>query len=229
MALLETKVLQVENDQETITDTSNLMGSFGWTVLSVQVTHSQNTKTYGMTDINTVETTTINYATMTMQRDKHMPNYAEIARLEDEYNQAEQAVRGLAAETRTLEAKQYNSKYTPLLIVLALLVFYRGVVDVLTATLGVGITSVLVFLVDAFFVVTLGYSAVHFFLTKYAKNEELRQRIEKMPKTVFGFLNRDGKSKKEIRSERLEEVERLRGENVRRMAEARQQAESLLA
>ena len=81
MSLLETKVLQVENDQEAITNMSNVMGSFGWTVLSVQVTHSQNSKDLG----DRVQTTTINYATMTLQRDKHMPNYAEIVRLEDEY------------------------------------------------------------------------------------------------------------------------------------------------
>lgn len=63
---------------------------FGWTVLSVQITHSQDTKTYtsGLLDYysgdKTVETTTINYATITYQRDKAMPNYTRIAALQEE-------------------------------------------------------------------------------------------------------------------------------------------------
>ena len=225
MALLETKVLQVENDQETITNMSNLMGSFGWTVLSVQVTHSQNSKDLG----DRVQTTTLNYATMTLQRDKHMPNYAEIVRLENEYHQCADTERGLAKEIRKLEVQQHNSKYTPLLIVFVVFVLYRSVVNAVASAFGAGVADVFVFLCDALFVIVIGYSVLHFILAKYAKNEELRQRVAKLPKTVFGFLNRGRKSNKETRSERLEEAERLHEESIRRMAEVRQQAESLIA
>ncbi len=92
MALLETRILQTANDPGTINDLNNEMSCFGWSVLSVQVTHTQNTKTYtkGLdmllgTGINTVETTTIEYATITYQRDRKMDNYAQIAAYEQQY------------------------------------------------------------------------------------------------------------------------------------------------
>ncbi len=101
MALLETKIIQVKNDPSSINQSNEEWGHFGWSVQNVQVTHSQNTKTYkkelfdvirdGPTPGDpfneglTVETTTINYATITYQRDKHMTNYHELAQLESEY------------------------------------------------------------------------------------------------------------------------------------------------
>lgn len=95
MAILETKIIQVENDPATINRSNELWGQFGWNVQNVQITHSQNTKTYssawdqlGGNTSQTVETTTINYATITYQRDKGMPNYAQIAELERQFNEA---------------------------------------------------------------------------------------------------------------------------------------------
>lgn len=90
MGIIETKIVQVNNNPATINRSNEEWGSFGWNVLSVQVTHSQDTKTYskGMdyyTGDRTVETTTINYATITYQRDKSMPNYSRIVELENEY------------------------------------------------------------------------------------------------------------------------------------------------
>lgn len=88
--MMETKIVQVNNNPATINQCNEEWGSFGWNVLSVQVTHSQDTKTYsrGMdyyTGDKTVETTTINYATITYQRDKEMPNYTQIVELEKRY------------------------------------------------------------------------------------------------------------------------------------------------
>ena len=94
MGAMETKIVQVNNNPETINRCNEEWGNFGWYVLSVQVTHSQDTKTYskGMdyyTGDKTVETTTINYATITYQRDKGMRNYSEIVELENEYHSLE--------------------------------------------------------------------------------------------------------------------------------------------
>ena len=92
MAIFETKAIQVKNDSDTINRTNDEWGCFGWNVLSIQVTHSQNTKTYssawdqlGGNESQTVETTTINYATITYQRDKNIPNYKKIVELEKSY------------------------------------------------------------------------------------------------------------------------------------------------
>ena len=92
MTITETKIIQTQNDPGVINNLNSEMSSFGWNVLSVQVTHNQNTKTYtkGLdmllgTGINTVETTTIEYASITYQRDRRMQNYAQIASLEQQY------------------------------------------------------------------------------------------------------------------------------------------------
>ena len=94
MGAMETRVVQVNNSADTINRSNEEWGSFGWNVLSVQVTHSQDTKTYSKgldyyTGDRTVETTTINYATITYQRDKGMPHYAKITELENEYHRLE--------------------------------------------------------------------------------------------------------------------------------------------
>ena len=88
MAITETKIIQVNNDPSIINRANEEWGKFGWSVLSVEVTHTQNTKTYTPyygADHDVVETTTINYATITYQRDKQMPNYLRITELEQEY------------------------------------------------------------------------------------------------------------------------------------------------
>lgn len=91
MALTETKIIQVENSPTVINQSNENYGSFGWNVLSVQVTHSQDTKTYtkNLSDLyygdKTVETTTINYATITYQRDKELPNRNRILELESDF------------------------------------------------------------------------------------------------------------------------------------------------
>lgn len=100
MAVMETKIIQVKNDPRTINETNEAWGRWGWSVLSIQVTHTQNTKTYTsdwqrLTGSNeaTVETTTINYATITYQRDKGIPNYERLVELEQEYGAVEAKVR----------------------------------------------------------------------------------------------------------------------------------------
>lgn len=91
MAMLETKIIQVENSPTTINNCNTEWGYFGWSVQNVQVTYSQDTRTYTkgwldyQTGSKTVETTTVNYATITYQRDKHMPNYQQIVKLENDY------------------------------------------------------------------------------------------------------------------------------------------------
>lgn len=97
MGVMETKIIQVENDPYTINASNEAWGRWGWNVLNVQVTHSQNTKEYqnwaqrGSGEV-TVETTTINYATITYQRDKGMSGYSRIAELEQEYAQVENRI-----------------------------------------------------------------------------------------------------------------------------------------
>ena len=85
--MIETKVIQVANDPDVINKVNEVWGSFGWSVMNVQITHSQNTKTYSKgldwyTGNHTVETTTIDYATITYQRDKEMKNYAAFSDME---------------------------------------------------------------------------------------------------------------------------------------------------
>lgn len=118
MAILETRSIQVKNDSDTINRTNEEWGQFGWNVLSVQVTHSQNTKTYssawdqlGGNESQTVETTTINYATITYQRDKGMANYKKIVELEKQYQ-------AISAEITELnEKKEGFVNYLVLIIV----------------------------------------------------------------------------------------------------------------
>ena len=94
MAVMETKIMQVENSEDVLNETNEVMACFGWNVMNVQVTHSQNTKTYssawdqmGGNESQTVETTTINYATITYQRNKGILNYAQIVALEKEFDE----------------------------------------------------------------------------------------------------------------------------------------------
>lgn len=104
MSIMETKIIQVKNSESVINESNERWGRFGWNVLSIQITHSQDTKTYSnsmtyYTGEHTVETTTINYATITYQRDKGMANYAQIAALEQEYENSAQEIAQLQAST----------------------------------------------------------------------------------------------------------------------------------
>lgn len=99
MKNVETKVMQVRNSTEVINQYNNDQSCFGWEVMNVQITHSQNTKTYssawdilGGNETATVETTTINYATITYKRDSNMPHYEEIVSLERKYDSIIQAM-----------------------------------------------------------------------------------------------------------------------------------------
>ena len=127
MAMLETKSIQVKNDSDVINRTNNEWGHFGWNVLSVQVTHSQNTKTYssawdqlGGNESQTVETTTINYATITYQRDKGIPNYKKIVELEKQY----QAITAEIAELN--DKKEGFVNY--LVLILAAILFWPAAI-----------------------------------------------------------------------------------------------------
>lgn len=105
MGMMETKIIQVKNDPQVINEVNEAWGRWGWSVLNIQVTHSQNTREYqdwsqyGSNQV-TVETTTINYATITYQRDKSMPGYHRICELEQEYNTAEHRVQASLSERR---------------------------------------------------------------------------------------------------------------------------------
>lgn len=108
---IETKVMQIENRESVINKTNEAMACFGWNVMNVQITHSQNTKTYssawdqiGGNQSQTVETTTINYATVTYQRDKAMTHYAEIVELEERYNELEAQIAACRSECNKKEA-----------------------------------------------------------------------------------------------------------------------------
>lgn len=254
MALLETKVLQVRNDQEAITNMSNIMGSFGWTVLSVQVTHSQNTKTYssawdqlGGNRSQTVETTTINYATMTLQRDKHMPNYAEIVRLENEYEQCEarvqQADQAVAAAKGAEEKKArrwmiilvilgiFGSLFAWIIQALLESVIGRAGMNVLEWVLVVVLGAILVYSVLRIILDGVSYVFKRFLNKPLAGLDKF---LAKAPRSVWSYLYgkpaANKKPAKKLVSEQLqEEADASNEPNLRRMAELRQQAESLLA
>lgn len=111
MAIMETKTIQVPNDPQVINVANEVWGRWGWNVLNLQVTHTQNTKTYstdwqileaelGGRNIATVETTTFNYATITYQRDKSIPGYERILELEQEYEMVPSKVRELYENKR---------------------------------------------------------------------------------------------------------------------------------
>ena len=115
MAVTETKIIQVENDSRTINASDEEWGKFGWSVLSVQVTHSQNSKDLG----DKVETTTINYVTITYQRDKSMPNYRRIAELEEEYKRSAQTISNLRGKPER-EGRLLNTGNIIVIVILAL-------------------------------------------------------------------------------------------------------------
>lgn len=105
MAVFEMKIMQVKNDEYVINNINNAMACFGWAVLSVQITHSRNTQTYssawnqiGGNQLRTVETATINYATITYQRSKGLTNYQKIVELEREFEQIMQQIDYTQAE-----------------------------------------------------------------------------------------------------------------------------------
>lgn len=104
MGVMETKIIQVDNDPRMINAANEAWARWGWSVLNIQVTHSQNTREYqdwaqyGSNEV-TVETTTINYATITYQRDKGMPCYDSISELEREYDLVDDRV-GAQFESR---------------------------------------------------------------------------------------------------------------------------------
>lgn len=98
--MIETKVMRIENTEECINQIGRERVCFGWTVTNVQVTHSENTKTYssvwdqiGGNRSQTVETNIVDYATVTLQRDTALAHYMELVDLEEEYDElSEQAV-----------------------------------------------------------------------------------------------------------------------------------------
>ena len=128
MAITETRVVQVPNDPEVINASNEAWRRWGWTVLNVQVTHSQDSKVtggttyygeaYGVT-INNVETTTINYVTITYQRDTGMTNYAQIAELQKEYDLVEITVK-VELDKRIVEVetmgKELDEKPRPVIV-----------------------------------------------------------------------------------------------------------------
>lgn len=97
MGVIETKIIQVKNDPQIINAANEAWGRWGWSVLNIQVTHTQNTREYqnwaqyGSNEV-TVETTTINYATITYQRDKGIAGYNRLLELEQEYDQVDQRI-----------------------------------------------------------------------------------------------------------------------------------------
>lgn len=210
MSLLETKVIQVENDQDVITNTSNLMGSFGWTVLSVQVTHSQNSKDLG----DRVQTTTLNYATMTLQRDKHMDNYAEIVRLENEYYLYEARAREKTKNANKVrQAGQSERANTGCL--LFFLIFCTPLCS----------------LVLLYYLIRIILCIVSFIAENIVKKPlpAVDTLIEKMPVNIFNIFNRKSESEAEANEQALlDEANAFQEEAAQRMAEIRQQAESLL-
>lgn len=136
MSIMETRIVQVKNEPAVINRTNEAWSKWGWSVLSVQVTHSQNTKTYqdgwqyGSSEM-TVETTTINYATITYQRDKEMRNYTQIATLQNEYETVEERIEeSLKSRYEQLEKlkppadAEYNFGCLSFIIMIVLFIFY---------------------------------------------------------------------------------------------------------
>lgn len=128
--MTETKVIQVPNDAIAINKSNEVMGKFGWNVLSVQVTHSQNTKTYtkGLdywTGNKTVETTTLNYATITYQRDRGIKNYSQIAEIERAYDELSAQI---VAEAQIEKPKAYEMKDWIIAGVLSIMLFPIGLI-----------------------------------------------------------------------------------------------------
>lgn len=135
MAIIETKIIQIDNSPSTINDANEEWGHFGWVVQNVQVTHSQDTRTYtkGLdyyTGDKTVETTTINYATITYQRDKQMPNYSKLVQLEAAYSQVLDKL-AFTTEAQQVRFGEVVRAMKPLDIVLSVALlpaFYVGIV-----------------------------------------------------------------------------------------------------
>ena len=111
--MIETKVVRIENSEEAMNETSKVRGCFGWTVANVQVTHSENTKTYssvwdqiGGNRSATVETNIVDYATVTLQRDTALTHYMDLVDLEEEYD----ALIEKAEEFRAVMDKNNNAE-----------------------------------------------------------------------------------------------------------------------
>lgn len=95
---LETKFVQVPNNPKTINAINNLAAVWGWTVQSIQVTDSKVSyegdsygwvSSYGAHVTREIITEHTNYASITYQRDMDSPKYAELSRLEAEYNECD--------------------------------------------------------------------------------------------------------------------------------------------
>ena len=88
MAFYETRTIQVANDPSVIDAITNEAGTFMWQVLSQQVTDRKETHTehesFGYDIYERVVTNSANYCTISLRRDKAMPHYDEIIRLEKE-------------------------------------------------------------------------------------------------------------------------------------------------
>lgn len=97
---IETKIMRVENSESIINETNRLMGYFGWDTSNVQITNSQSSRTYssawdqiGGNQTQTVETTVINYATVTYQRDKNIAHRDQLCELEDEFWRVDESLK----------------------------------------------------------------------------------------------------------------------------------------
>ncbi|MBQ2948703.1 MAG: hypothetical protein IJD94_07005 [Clostridia bacterium] len=187
MGMMETKIIQVKNDPQVINEVNEAWGRWGWSVLNIQVTHSQNTREYqdwtqyGSNQV-TVETTTINYATITYQRDKGMPNYARLVQLEHEYDQVEARIWSQFAEkSKALseEEKELPAVHKPggRTITAMLLCAYLSVMSLYLKTSGKAKDF------DTFFVIIAAGAAIGFIfnLKRYlsSKSPENRALLEK--------------------------------------------------
>ena len=93
MAILETKTIQTVNDPSAIDQANAFYQQFFWNVQSVQITHVKDSHQeyfdWGSSvEVKTVTETT-QYATITYNRDKLIPHYDDIVRLEKAYAVAE--------------------------------------------------------------------------------------------------------------------------------------------
>ena len=162
MAVMETKIIQVANDPDVINSVNEVWGAFGWNVLGVQITNTQNTKTYTkdlldyVSGFNTVETTTINYATITYQRDTKTEHYSKLVGLQNEME------RLIEENVEPKYIRVFNKK-TDVLIAIGLVYAGMFIGGGLAGVLGLGEKT-------AFFGVT-GMVVAPYLFYKFRKNK----------------------------------------------------------
>lgn len=190
MAYYETKVVQMSNDPSVINALNNLHGAFGWMVINTQITNSQDSRIYqSAPNTITTETTTINYATITYQRDREMPHYEELSKLEDEYDAIERN-----AMNQTISKRSWIGMF----IMWCGIAFFCFIIFLCAMVLGIHVLGIIFFLACGLFI----YFGVRKLVTTMKANKIIERENAKIWEQAVVELDRIEEKAQAIRGMR---------------------------